>query len=305
MLQSTVAFFIFNRPEVTRCVFERIAAARPQRLLVVADGPRLNRKGESDRCDEARKIIDAVDWRCEVLLNYSDVNLGCRQRLSTGLDWVFQVASEAIILEDDCLPDPTFFPYVQELLDRFRHDTRVMAITGSCFHPRHLVGTDSYYFSRFFHCWGWGTWRRAWNHYDESLTAWTGDDTPDWLAEALDNDPTAIRYWHGIFDSVKAQQIDTWDYQFSYACLSQHGLCAMPAKNLISNLGFHTDATHTKEVENHLANLPTESLKWPLRHAPPISSRCVDRWSMANLFADPRPSFFQRACHILTKIFKS
>jgi hypothetical protein len=160
-VNTPIAFFIFNRPDTTARVFEAIRQAQPSKLLVVADGPRSTRPGEAEKCAATRAIIDQVDWECEVLTNYSDVNLGCRHRVSSGLDWVFEQVEEAIILEDDCLPHPTFFRFCEELLEWYRHDHRIVAISGDNFQNGHQSGEFSYYFSRYVHIWGWATWRRG------------------------------------------------------------------------------------------------------------------------------------------------
>src|SRR6185369_14461868 len=165
-LTTPVAFIIFNRPDTTEKVFAEIARARPPKLLVIADGPRAGRAGEADRCAATRAIIDRVDWDCKVLTNYSDVNLGCKNRVASGIDWVFEQVPEAIILEDDCLPDPTFFRFCEELLIRYREDERISQICGANFQFGRKRSNDSYYFSRYNHIWGWASWRRAWQHYD-------------------------------------------------------------------------------------------------------------------------------------------
>lgn len=168
-MQTPVAFIIFNRPDRTAKVFEAIRQARPSMLLVAADGPRVNRTGETGKCAETRSIIDRVDWPCEVLTNYSDINMGMKQREATAFSWVFDIVEEAILLEDDCLPHPTFFRYCEELLRYYRHDERVMTISGDntpLGNPRNRQTQDSYYFSIYARTWGWATWRRAWQHYD-------------------------------------------------------------------------------------------------------------------------------------------
>ena len=180
-----VAFLIFNRPELTRKVFASIAQARPSKLLVVADGPREDVSDDEENCSEARATIDRIDWDCEVLTNYSSVNMGCRARISTGLEWVFKNVEEAIILEDDCIPHPTFFRFCKELLARYRDDQRVMMISGNNFQMGRKWTPCSYYFSRFFHCWGWATWRRAWKHYDIDMGLWPALEDGSWLLHVL------------------------------------------------------------------------------------------------------------------------
>ena len=264
-MKTPVAFIIFNRPDTTAKVFEAIRQAKPSKLLVVADGARQGKVGEAEKCAATRAIINGVDWECEVLTNYSDVNLGCKRRVSSGIDWVFQQAEEAIILEDDCLPDPSFFPYCEELLERYRHDTRVMSISGDNFQFGRKRTTDSYYFSRYNHVWGWASWRRAWKHYDVNMQLWQTVRDGGWLEDLL-GDSSELRMWHQNFQRIFDGKVDTWDYQWVFACWIQSGLIIVPNVNLISNIGFGADATHTTSAVNELANLPVEAVSFPLKH---------------------------------------
>src|SRR5262245_44252833 len=213
MLDIPVAFLIFNRPGVTRRVFAEIARARPKRLLVVADGPRS--ADEAEKCVAARSVIDQVDWDCEVLINFSDVNLGCKRRVSSGLDWVFEHCDGAIILEDDCLPSQAFFPYCAELLEKYRDDDRVMMISGNNFQFGRKHSPYSYYFSRYAHIWGWASWRMAWRRHDIWMSRWPSLRETSWLQNLLD-DPAAVRHFRETFDRTYDGQIDTWDYQWTF-----------------------------------------------------------------------------------------
>src|SRR4030095_1100293 len=132
-LQTPVALLIFNRPETTARVLAEIRNARPAKLLIIGDGPRPGEPADAERCLAARAAAANIDWGCEVLKNYSDVNLGCGQRPASGLDWVFQNVDRAIIMEDDCLPHPTFFRFCDELLEHYRDDERVMTVSGNNF----------------------------------------------------------------------------------------------------------------------------------------------------------------------------
>ena len=261
-LTTPVAFFIFNRPNSTLKVFEIIRDAKPQKLFVVADGARFS--GEESKCKEARSIIEKIDWDCEVLTNFSDVNLGCKLRVSSGLDWVFDHVESAIILEDDCLPEPSFFEFCSELLTRYVNDQRVMMISGNNFQSGKKRTNDSYYFSMFTHCWGWATWRRAWHYYDIDMKLWLTVRDNNWLMDIL-NSKLAMTYWENIFQDIFDNLIDTWDYQWLFTCWMQNGLTILPNVNLISNIGFNTEATHTKSVDR-LANMPTETITFPLLH---------------------------------------
>lgn len=266
-LSTPIAFLIFNRPDLTERVFRAIAQARPRRLLVVADGPRGDRLGEAERCAAARAVIGRVDWPCEVQTNYADTNLGCRRRVAGGLDWVFSQVEEAIVLEDDCLPHASFFPFCEQLLQRYRDDRRVMHIGGNNFQEGHRRSADSYFFSKHNHIWGWATWRRAWAHYDLALATWPQLKQAG-TASFLFDSPEEERYWTAIFDRMHAGAIDTWDYAWTYACWVQGGLAVYPSVNLVSNIGFRPDATHTTGTSAR-ANLPVGELR-ALKHPPVV-----------------------------------
>jgi hypothetical protein len=264
-LKTPVAFIIFNRPDTTERVFAEIAKAKPPKLLVVGDGPRANRAGESDKVALTRAIIDRVDWDCEVLTNFSDVNLGCKMRVSSGLDWVFEQVEEAIILEDDCLPDPTFFRYCQELLEHYRHDQRVGMITGDNFQLGNRRNDDSYYFSKYVHIWGWASWRDRWDvSYDVTMAQWPRIRDEGWIADMVGN-TRETNLWKRIYERVHRGEIDTWDYQWVFANWLEGRLSVTPSVNLISNIGFGPDATHTV-VSGDLANMPVEEMSFPLIH---------------------------------------
>jgi hypothetical protein len=263
-VRTPVAMMVFNRPELTARLFEVVRAARPSRLLVVADGPRLHRPGEAEACARVRSVLDRVDWPCEVEREFAAANLGCRQRISSGLDWVFRQAEEAIILEDDCIPDPAFFRFCDELLERYRDDERVMAVTGCNYQFGRRRGMGSYYFSHHMHVWGWASWRRAWRHYDVRMDEWPALRRGRWLRDALGSRAAAalLRY---RLDLTRAGRIDTWDYQWSFAVLRRGGLVATPNVNLVRNVGAGEGATHPEE-ESPLHSPPVGSLDTPLIH---------------------------------------
>lgn len=282
-LKTPVAFFIFNRPDTTKKVFEEIRRAKPPKLLVVADGPRSDNSDDAEKCKETRDIIKSVDWPCDVLTNYSDVNLGCRKRISSGIDWVFNIVEEAIILEDDCLPHPTFFRFCEELLIRYRHNPEVSMISGDNFQSGIKRTKHSYYFQKYTHIWGWATWRRAWNYYDVDIKLWPSLRDKKWLNDVLHN-KDAIKHRIQIFENTYQGKIDTWDYQWTFACWIQGGLCIVPETNLISNIGFDPAATHTKE-NNRFSNIKTVPINFPLSH--PSSILCnniADKFTEKNFF---------------------
>ncbi|MBW4643788.1 MAG: glycosyltransferase family 9 protein [Goleter apudmare HA4340-LM2] len=261
---TPVSLFIFNRPDLTEKVFAAIAQVKPKKLLVIADGPRF--KEEEEKCLKTREVIKAVDWDCEVLTNFSEINLGCKHRVASGLDWVFSQVNEAIILEDDCLPAQSFFYFCQTLLEKYRDDERIMHIAGTNHQDGQKRTEYSYFFSKIPHIWGWATWKRAWQHYDLHMKSWQ-DFKNSGLMKLVTEDIYEERYWTGIFDLMTSENaINTWDYMWGYACLSQNGLAILPSSNLISNIGFREDATNTKGTSS-LANLPIEDI-YDIKHPP-------------------------------------
>ena len=266
---TPVVLIIFNRPALTRQVFNAIRAARPQQLFVIADAPRPDRPEDILKCAMTRAIIEEVDWDCAVFKNYATENLGCGLRPASGLDWVFKQVENAIILEDDCLPDPTFFPYCTELLARYQENPNVMHISGNNFQFGQQRGEASYFYSRYTHHWGWATWQRAWQHFDYDITKWQDLRPTNWLNTLLDT-PAAVAYWQQIFDEVYGgDKLHIWDYQWTFACWQNRGLCILPQVDLVSNIGFNTEGTHTVR-QNQFANLPLGLMEFPLRHPPEI-----------------------------------
>jgi hypothetical protein len=265
MRNQSVLFLVFNRPHTTAQVMAAIRAARPARLYVAADGPREGHHGEPERCAEARRIATEVDWPCQVRTLFRDTNLGCRVGVSTAIDWFFEYEEEGIILEDDCVPSQSFFPYCAELLDRYRDDQRIMCISGDSFQNERPITPYSYYFSRYNHVWGWATWRRAWQLYDPRMEGWTKHTKRPLLEYWGEDDPGFVQYWTDIFDHVAAQKIDTWDYQWTFCCWAYRGLTCLPARNLVTNIGFGPDATHTQALHRS-AHLRREEIEFPLRH---------------------------------------
>ena len=266
-IQTPVAFIIFKRPQETQKVFAEIRKVKPPKLLVVADGPRADRPGEDQECAQVRAIIDRVDWDCEVLKNYADVNLGCRRRVSSGINWVFDTVEEAIIIEDDCLPHPTFFRFAEELLDRYRDDRRIMSISGQNVQFGRKRTDYSYYFSRYNHCWSWASWRRAWQQYDLDMKLWPEIRDGNFLADVL-GDSHAVKVWTKTFELCYEGKIDTWDFQWAFASFIQNGMNILANVNLASNIGHGTGATHTGDASSPYNNMPAEALTFPLKHPP-------------------------------------
>jgi len=244
-----VVFLIFNRPEYTRQVFAQIRDARPKQLFIVADGPRTPE--EAKICKETRAVVEHIDWPCDVRRNYADKNLGLKERISSGLNWFFEHVESGIILEDDCFPHPSFFRFANELLIRYKDDERIMMVSGNNFLPDISI-EPSYAFSTYFPIWGWATWRRAWRQYDVQMQDWSEARIQAALEAVYPREHAYMRdHAKKLFNDVVSGKTQTWDVQWFYACLKKRGLCAIPKKNLVSNIG--SQGTHSSGGYQHLA----------------------------------------------------
>jgi hypothetical protein len=269
-LRTPVLLIVFNRPETTRVVFEAIRKAKPMRLYIAADGPRPGMAMDTLQCELTRKIVTNVDWDCEVKTLFHDVNLNCGVAPSSAFTWFFQHEVEGIILEDDCLPVQSFFWFCQELLERFRDDTRVMHIGGNNFLNGWKKDHDySYYFSQSGHIWGWATWRRAWQKYDFNIGLYDKVKRNRYFSRYFLNLAEEF-YRLGKFDKTITHtgQVTWWDYQWDFARYVNSGLAIVPEVNLVKNIGFNESATHTKNSRSTDANINAYEIDFPLRHPP-------------------------------------
>ena len=290
---------VFNRPDVTRRVFDAVRQAQPPKLYLAADGPRQNRAGEVERCQAVKEIVSKVDWPCEVHTLFREKNLGCKLAISSALDWFFSQEPEGIILEDDCLPEPSFFQFCDELLERYRGDDRVGMISGCNFQYGVKRSSDSYYFSQFCHIWGWATWARAWKKYDVQITQWPTLKENNWLTK-MGFRGGEYRHWKKAFDKVYAGQIDTWDHQWTFASWLNNMLSITPAINLISNIGFGAEATHTVG-KSIFSDMKKTEIPFPLTHPKHLTRNIpADNFSSKNLFTD---SYIVRGVRKLKAIF--
>ncbi|MES9876487.1 MAG: hypothetical protein ABW162_10035 [Candidatus Sedimenticola sp. PURPLELP] len=278
-MKTPVLFLLFNRPEQTSRVFEAIRAAKPPRLYVAADGPRPGNHIDLDKCSEVRNIIDCVDWNCEVFTLFRDQNLGCKVSVSSAISWFFAHEEAGIILEDDCLPSSSWFNFAEEMLELHKDNSQVMCISGTYFRRESKNSQYSYYYSIYPHCWGWATWRRAWDCYDENMTAWNSLKNTKWLKEIGNRSWQFHAYWTELFNQTHEGNIDTWDYQWVYSCWLKKGLTVIPRKNLVRNIGFGPDATHTRDGNSTVSNLPLLEIEFPLRHPSSITQDIdTDKW---------------------------
>ncbi|MBV9876109.1 MAG: hypothetical protein JO025_15380 [Verrucomicrobia bacterium] len=242
--ETPILFLIFNRPQLTARVFGAIRESRPAKLYVAADGPRPEKAGEWKLCAETRTVLDQIDWDCDVKTLLRDENLGCGRAVSQAITWFFQQEEEGIILEDDCLPDATFFPFCREMLSRFRDSQEVASISGDNFFPPSLHSNQPYHFSKYAQIWGWASWRHFWNLYDFHLKG----DLSEWeeIIEKVNPIENHARYWIQVFKAMRSGLIDTWDYQVMFSAWRNGLVHIYPSKNLIVNLGYGAEATHTR-----------------------------------------------------------
>lgn len=254
-----ILFIIFNRPDTTQIVFDQLKKIKPKKLYVAADGPRRSKVGEAEKCTLTRNIINMINWDCEVKKLFNDENLGCKKAVSNAITWFFENEEQGIILEDDVVPNQSFFYFCSELLEYYKDDNSVMHISGNNFFYNKIKLSTSYYFSIYPHIWGWATWRRAWKLFNPDIP-----DFPEYKSENLIsitlNQSKEKKYWLRKFELVYNNQVDTWDYQWLYTIWKNRGLCITPAKNLATNIGFGEDATHTVNRNSKLADLPAEEI---------------------------------------------
>lgn len=286
---TPVLFLIQRRPDVTAQVLASIRKARPAHLLVAADGP----EGD-ERCQETRRLVlEGVDWPCTVSTRFSQERLGCRKAVSQALDWGFSVHERLIVVEDDCLPDPSFFRFCPELLDRYQDDDRVMQICGCNLSGHPAQDGSSYYVSRFAMIWCWASWRRAWRHHDAQMTGWdTTRASPRWKAWC--RFPGEAAWRRKLYDSACPGNIDAWSIAWEAARQARDGVSLIPSVNLVSNLGWGKEATHTHDANDPRASMQTAPVSFPLRH--PARLEPDDRADLA---------YFNRYCRppsLLTRV---
>lgn len=286
-----VLLIVFNRPEPTRRVMRALERVRPEVLYVAADGPRGTE--DAPACAAARRVATTPSWDCQVRTLFRDENLGCRHAVTGAIDWLFTHEDVGIILEDDCVPDPTFFPYATELLERYRADDRVMSITGDGYHPGPL--TTSYSFTRHQFIWGWATWRQSWHMNDPHMRGWEQLRTTDWLRDVGDGHEDFVRYWTDRFDEAAAGVVDSWAYPWLYSCWRQGGVSAIPDRLLVENIGFDETATHTRDADWR-SGLRRQAMNFPLVHPETVSrDRTLDRWADIHVFYTRRLMWRARA----------
>ena len=300
MLKVPVLLIIFNRPEITMRTFAQIRKAKPRQLFVAADGPRPGHPDDRERCRAAREVINEVDWDCELKTLFRDQNRGCGYGPAEAITWFFEHVEHGIILEDDCMPSESFFPYCAELLQKYSDDEKIWVISGTNPLKRWYTKRSSYIITKMGGTWGWATWRRAWKHFDYEAKKWFTKEGREKVSHSLGKQQYVevfAKEFDHYFETVRE---DVWDYQWLFARYYHGALSIVPSVNLISNIGFGEDATHTKD---ETFNMPgRQELEFPLTHPGRRTSRFYDRLVFER-FINPQPrSFFKKAVMKAAKI---
>lgn len=281
--KSPVLLLIYNRPETTKKVFAKIRDYRPTKLYIASDGPRVGNATDFEKCIKTKQIVEKIDWECEVFRLYRSENLGCSLAISSALNWIFQLEESAIILEDDCLPNITFFDFCTCLLNRYQNDLSVHHISGNNFQKGLIRGNGSYYFSNYPHIWGWATWRRAWRFFDLNFH---GDDScrRNHVVNSVLKSQEECSFWIHWMERVLAGEVNTWDIARCYSMWRAQGTAILPNKNLVSNIGFTGEGTHTTS-STWYSNLPAEPMRKIIHPSSQAIDHLADEYSFKNLFS--------------------
>jgi hypothetical protein len=285
MLQTPVLFIVFNRPDTTQAVFDAIKKAQPKKLFVGADGPRKERKEDVEKCNAVRAIIKQVDWDCEVKTLFRDENLGCNKAVTGAISWFFEQVNEGIILEDDCLPHEDFWGYTTELLEKYRNIEQVKIIGANNFQHGLKRGGASYYFSALPHIWGWATWKRAWEEYDYDIAFHLNKKQAASLIGKYFPDKNAKRYWLKFYQYIKEGRPIAWDSRVTFSTWNHNGINIIPNVNLVTNIGFGSDATNSITTDSHYSNINSKPI------LPLIHPDTVNRNIEADMY------YYEHYCH--------
>lgn len=293
--ETPILFLVFNRPDLTQKVFNQISKIKPSYLFIAADGPRSDRIDEFKQCQQTRAIIQQVDWDCEVRTLFRESNLGCGLAVNSAITWFFEQVEYGIILEDDCLPDLSFFPYCEELLIKYKDEEQIMLIGGTNFQNSITRGTASYYFSNYGHIWGWASWQRAWKKNNTELFLYDPKNSIGKLNH-LFHSKTEKRYWNFLFSKCSKGKVDTWDYQWIYSIWENNGISITPNANLVRNIGLKGNSSHNFLNDSYKTELTCKEIKFPLVHPKKIKIDIeADLFTFENIYSHS----FKRLLRIL------
>jgi len=289
----------FNRPEHLSTLIDRLRLTKPTKIYVAIDGPRDGNQVDLAAVGTCHEVVDEIDWDAEVLTQFQTRNLGCGEGVSAALSWFFAHEERGIILEDDVLPQNSFFGFCSELLDRYQHDERVLAISGCNFVPPEFQTSPAnpYRFSQVPHIWGWATWRRAWSLHRLDMTDWRHRLSVRQLWDVTGRSPQGFMFWRAIFNLMAQDKVDTWDMQFVFEGMARNMLTATSNTNLIDNVGFGSLATHTHEQPPYLR--PSRDIDLPVRDVPVKVDERADAWSRKVVFGASTRGLVEQAFRYL------
>ncbi len=276
-MDTPVLLIHFNRPESTRRQLDALKSIAPKHVWILCDGPRAHKPGEIEKVNTVRALLDDLPWDCEVQRLYRETNLGCFKSVSDGISWFLNDCEAGIILEDDVLADASFFPYCEALLERYADQPQVFAVAGHHRNPRPLEMESDYGFSNYFECWGWATWRRAWEHFDPTISGWRDPALWNRICQRVLKKQRARFYWKIMFGLVDAGKRDSWAYRYMLTIWKDAGLVAIPSINLTENIGFTQEGTQTA----HFAGMEVRAgrQRFPLKHPDGIEAdSSIDAW---------------------------
>lgn len=287
MFETPILLLVFNRPQTAQKVFDEIRKGKPKYLFIAADGPRHDKPDDKVKCEATRQIIHQIDWDCELKTLFREENRGCGRGPAEAITWFFEHVEQGIILEDDCLPDLSFFSFCEELLTKYKFEERIGMICGTNPLISWQQKKESYIFSKIGFNWGWATWRRAWKNFDYNATLWSTHDGKQEVKSFLNNDEY-FNHFSAEFDSYFAEvRRDVWDFQWLFCRFYHKSYSIVPSVNLITNIGFNEDATHTFYEKDLLSDLLKLSINTPLIH-PQIKVDKFFDWIIYERFFNPK-----------------
>lgn len=301
---TPILLVIFNRPATTQKVFDVIRELKPKHLFVAADGPHHGNMEDIEKCRASRAIFKQIDWPCELQIRFHEENLGCGRSPADAITWFFENVEQGIVLEDDIIAHPSFFSFCEELLLRFKDDERVAMISGINFLSPWKSKQSSYIFSYLGATPGWASWRRVWQNYDYHLRSWNNASMQKKISRVLAQRAVFACYSKEFDSLAKNPRDDVWDYQWFYTRLAIAGCSVVPTVNLVTNIGFGPDATHTTNSNNPHAHLQMNAMVFPLKHKEFKISRRYEKLLFDRILNPTKKSFFKRIRRVLKKIFE-
>lgn len=269
----------FNRPHLLAGLIERLSVVQPLEVYVAIDGPRADRPDDAIAVSACQEVVTQVNWPCTIHTRFNEANLGCGRAVSSAISWFLDSVDHGIILEDDVVPDPSFFEFCTTVLERYAEDDRVLAVSGSSLVPASGQTRSDlpYRFSQVPNVWGWALWRRTWGHYTHDISDWRSMISTRTLWEATGGSATGTLLWGAWFDMVANGEMDTWDIQLVLTAMRCGQLTATSNVQLTENIGFGSAATHQTLAPAFMP--PLAAASFPLVDVPVEVDTRADAWA--------------------------